>query len=64
MEKLERKSSLNTFLIVDVPTNRHCDLLEFLECIKNNVHDIISEEVGVRGALKILFDCTSTTFTD
>ena len=48
----KRKSSLNTFLTVDVPTNRHCDLLEFLLNTKNDIHDIIAEEVGVRGALK------------
>ena len=48
----KRKSSLNTFLTVEVPTNRHCDLLEFLLNTKNDIHDIIAEEVGVRGALK------------
>ena len=48
----KRKSVFNTFLTGEVPTNRHCDLLEFLESIKNNVHDIIADEVGVRGALK------------
>ena len=48
----KRKSSLKTFSTVVVPTNRHCDLLEFLLNTKNDIHDIIAEKVGVRGALK------------
>ena len=32
-----------------------CDLLEFLLNTKNDIHDIIAEEVGVRGALKFYF---------
>ena len=48
----KRKSSLNTFLPVDVLTNGHCDLLEFLLNTKNDIHDILAEEIGVRGALK------------
>ena len=48
----KRESSLNVFLTVEVPTNGHCDLLEFLLNTKNDIHDIIAEEVDVRGALK------------
>ena len=48
----KRKSSLNVFLTVEVPTNGHRDLLEFLLNTKNDIHDIIAEEVGLRRALK------------
>ena len=48
----KRKSSSNVFLTVEVPTNGHCDLLEFLLNTENDIHDIIAEEVEVRGALK------------
>ena len=48
----KRKSSLDTFLTVDVPTNGLCDLLEFLLNTKNDIHDIIAEEVEMRRALK------------
>ena len=48
----KRKSSLNVFLTVEVPTDGHRDLLEFLLNTKNDIHDIIAEEVGLRGALK------------
>ena len=48
----KRKTSLNVFLTVEVPTNGHRDLLEFLLSAKNDIHDIIAEEVGIRRALK------------
>ena len=48
----KRKSSLNVFLTVEVPTDGHIDLLEFLLNTKNNIHDIIAEELRVRKALK------------
>ena len=48
----KRKSSLNVFLTIEVPTNGHRDLLEFLLNTKNDIEEIIAEEVGVRGALK------------
>ena len=48
----KRKSSLNVFLTVEVPTNGHRDLLEFLLNTKNDIHDIIADEVGIRRALK------------
>ena len=48
----KRKSSLNVFLTVEVPTDGHRDLLEFSLNTKNDIHDIIAEEVGVRRALK------------
>ena len=48
----KRKSSLNVFLTVEVPTEGHRDLFEFLLNTKNDIHDIIAEEVGVRRALK------------
>ena len=48
----KRKSAFNTFLTVEVPTNGHCDLIEFLKDTKNDKHDIIVEELGVRKALK------------
>ena len=48
----KRKSSLNVFLTVEVPTDGHRDLLEFLLNTKNDIHDIIADEVGKRRALK------------
>ena len=36
----KRKSSLNVFLTVEVPTNGHRDLLESLLNTKNDIHDI------------------------
>ena len=48
----KRKSSLNVFLTVEVPSNGYCDLLEFLLNTKNDIHDIIAEELRVRRALK------------
>ena len=48
----KRKTSLNVFLTVEVPTNGHRDLLEFLLNTKNDIHDMIAEEVGIRRALK------------
>ena len=48
----ERKSSLDVFLTIELPTDGHRDLLEFLLNTKNDIHDIIAEEVGVRRALK------------
>ena len=50
--KWKRKSSLNVFLTVEVPTNGHRDLLEFLLNTKNDIHDNIAEKVGIRRALK------------
>ena len=40
------------FLTVEVPTNGYRDLLEFLLNTKNDIQDIIAEEVGIRRALK------------
>ena len=48
----KRKSAFNTFLTVEVPSNGYCDLIEFLKDTKNDIHDIIVEELGVRRALK------------
>ena len=48
----KRKSSLNVFLTVEVPINGYRDLLEFLLNTKNDIQDIITEEVGIRRALK------------
>ena len=48
----KRKYSLTVFLTVEVPTDGHRDLLEFLLNTKNDIQDIIAEEVGVRRALK------------
>ena len=48
----KRKSSLGVFLTVEVPTDGHRDLFEFFLNTKNDIHDIIAEEVGLRGALK------------
>ena len=42
---------MNVEVPTKVPTNGHCNLLEFLLNTKNDIHDIIAEEVGVRGAL-------------
>ena len=48
----KRKSAFNVFLTIDVPTNGHCDMTEFLKDIKNDIHGIIVEELGIRRALK------------
>ena len=48
----KRKSCLNVFLTVEVPSSGHCDLIEFLKDTRNDIHDIIVEELGVRSALK------------
>ena len=48
----KRKSCLNTFLTVEVPSKEYCDLIEFLKDTKNDIHDIIVEELGIRRALK------------
>ena len=48
----KRKSCLNIFLTVEVPSNGYCDLIEFLKNTKNDIHDMIVEEVRVRRALK------------
>ena len=51
-ENWKRKSSLSVFLTVEVPTDGHRDLFEFFLNTKNDIHNIIAEEVGLRGALK------------
>ena len=43
------------FWLLKYQPTGHCDLLEFLLNTKNDIHDIIAEEVGVRGALKFYF---------
>ena len=48
----KRKSCLNTFLTVEVPSKEYCDLIEFLKDTKNIIHGIIVEELGIRRALK------------
>ena len=60
----KRKSSLNVFLTVEVPSNGYCDLLEFLLNTKNDIHDIIAEEAQSAQSVEILFDSTSTAFPD
>ena len=40
------------FLTVEVPSKGYCDLIEFLKDTRNDVHDIIVEELGVRRAMK------------
>ena len=46
------KSAFNTFLTVEVSSKGYCDLIEFLKDTKNDIHDIIAEEVEVRRAMK------------
>ena len=48
----KRKSAFNTFLTVEVPSKGYCDLIEFLKDTRNDIHDLIVEEVGKRRALK------------
>ena len=48
----KRKSFLNVFLTVEVPSKGYYDLIEFLKDTKNDIHDIIVEELGVRKAMK------------
>ena len=48
----KRKSAFNTFLTVEVPSKGYCDLLEFLKDTRNDIHDLIVEELRVRRALK------------
>ena len=48
----KRKSAFNTFLTIEIPSDGYCDLTEFLKDTKNDIHGIIVEELGVRGALK------------
>ena len=48
----KRKSCLNIFLTVEVPSKEYCDLIEFLKDTKNDIHGIIVEELGIRRALK------------
>ena len=48
----KRKSCLNVFLTVEVPSKGYCDLIEFSKDTKNDIHDIIVEELGLRRALK------------
>ena len=48
----KRKSSLDVFSTVEVPTDGHRDLLEFSLNTENDIHDIIAEKVEVRRALK------------
>ena len=48
----ERKSCLNTFLTVEVPSKEYLDMFEFWKDTKNDIHDIIVEELGIRRALK------------
>ena len=47
-----RKSCLNTFLTVEVPSKEYFDLIEFLKDRKDDIHDIITEELGKRRAMK------------
>ena len=48
----KRKSCLNTFLTVEVPSKGYYDLLQFLKDTRNDIHNLIVEELGVRRALK------------
>jgi hypothetical protein len=48
----KRKSAFNTFLTVEVPSKGYCDLIEFLKDTRNDIHDLIVEELRVRKALK------------
>ena len=49
----KRKSCLQyVFLTVEVPSEGHCDLIEFLKDTKNDIHDLIVEELRVRRAMK------------
>jgi len=48
----KRKSAFNTFLTIEIPSDGYCDLTEFLKDTKHDIHGIIVEELGVRGALK------------
>ena len=48
----KRKSAFNTFLTVKVPSKGYCDLIEFLKDTRNDIHDLIVEELRVRRALK------------
>ena len=48
----KRKSAFNVFLTVEVPSKGYCDLIEFLKDTRNDIHDLIVEEVRVRKALK------------
>ena len=59
----KRRSCLNIFLTVEVPSKGFCDLIEFLNSIKNDVHSIISKEVGVRRALKFYLTVRPPTVT-
>ena len=39
-------------MTVEVPSKEYCDLIKFLKDTKNDIHDIIVEELGIRRALK------------
>ena len=39
-------------MTVEVPSKGYCDLIEFLKDTRNDIHDLIVEEVGKRRALK------------
>ena len=45
------KSTFNTFLTIEIPSEGYYDMTEFLKDTKNAIHGIIVEELGVRGAL-------------
>ena len=59
----KRKSAFNTFLTVEVPSKGYCDLIEFLKDTRNDIHDLIVEELGKRRALKFYLTVTTATFT-
>ena len=48
----KRMSSLGVFLVIEIPCKDYSDLTVFLNDIKNNIHDIIVEELGKKKALK------------
>ena len=48
----KRKSCFNTFLTVEVPSKGYCDLIEFLKDTRNDIHNLIVKELGVRRAMK------------
>ena len=48
----KRKSAFNVFLTVEVPSKGYCDLIEFLKNTRNDIHDLIVEELRVRIVLK------------
>ena len=48
----ERKSCLGVFLTIEIPCEGYTDLIVFLKDIKNDIHGILVEELGVRKALK------------